>query len=235
MELIKTYSGGVQQSGDVMTFLLQYYNTGTKTAIGPITVIDYLPSVFDYVEGSSQAFSGDGGVLSFVDNAEPTVVQTTTGTIITWNVDADVVYHASGWIQFDAMLNTKLTGGTTVINSGRIVAFDPEPNTQNNTNSVTIRVIDSPDVWIQKEILVPGSGAYGNPVSFALNFGNNGVAGSGDATGVYITDMLPTGFDFNNANDCVTQIATVHTSPGIPSRTTYDPYPGAPSCTFISA
>lgn len=70
----KSYSGALIRSGDMITFNLHYYNTGTETATGPITIIDYLPSSLRYIR-----------TISITDNSGVNLLPQTTGPTVTAN------------------------------------------------------------------------------------------------------------------------------------------------------
>jgi len=230
--LEKSYSGNVAMPWDTMSFMLDYYNTWTKTATGPITVIDYLPSFFDFITWST-ILTVNGTNWTLI-SGYPTVINTATWKQVRWEINTDIIQGWSGRIEFDVKLNTKLTWWTIIINTWQIEVFDPEPNTINNQSVVSFQNLYVPDVWINKTILSWWRWIYWSEFSFALNFGNNWILGSGDATGVYIADILPfSWFNFNNPTQCSIELANIQNIVWNDTLTIHTTYPWNWSCSYL--
>ncbi|MDP2235546.1 MAG: LruC domain-containing protein [Bacteroidales bacterium] len=70
-----------------------------------------------------------------------------------------------------------------------------DPNTANNQASLTLQPIQNCDLKIQKTVS-NATPIYGSHVSFNINVWNQSIS---NATGVIVTDVLPTGYTFVNA------------------------------------
>jgi uncharacterized repeat protein (TIGR01451 family) len=89
--LTKTSSVATAQSGNTVTFTIQYQNTGTANA-SSVAITDVIPTGSTLVAGSITG----GGVLSG---------STSTGYTITWTIGTIAAGAASGSVSFQVTVN----------------------------------------------------------------------------------------------------------------------------------
>jgi len=140
--------------------------------------------------------------LTQVTDVLPTAVAfvsygATTGTYsdITgiWDV-GDLAVGAAGTLTITGTVNSGY-GGLTITNDAEITRMNrPDTNETDNTASATF-TIKQTDLAVLKSVL-PTSASEGDPVDFTIQLTNNGP---NDATGIELTDLLPSGLSYDSA------------------------------------
>ncbi|MGD2050651.1 MAG: DUF11 domain-containing protein, partial [Chloroflexota bacterium] len=157
--------------GDTILFTIEVKNNGPSNATG-VTVSDTLPNGYNYVsDDSGDAYDAGTGV---------------------WNVDG-ISDTLSAELQITATVNP--SGNYT--NVAQITGLDQtDPDTSNNQDSIFTNPIPAADLAMAKNV-DDSTPFVGDQVIFTLRVDNNGPS---DATGVEVTDQLPTGYTYVSDN-----------------------------------
>ncbi|MEN6292897.1 MAG: hypothetical protein ABFD07_12890 [Methanobacterium sp.] len=172
-----------------VTFTLTAHNSGPNDATG-VTVTDKLPNGLKFLSASGNGtYNATSGVW--------TVGNLANGATAAINIIAQAITS-----------NTKLTN-TAVINPNT-AANENDLNTTNNQANVTVTVNPASDLSIAKTVS-NANPKYLQNVTFTLTAHNNGPD---NATGVTVTDKLPTGLKFVSASgsgtyDAATSVWTI--------------------------
>ncbi|RAJ80341.1 putative repeat protein (TIGR01451 family)/gliding motility-associated-like protein [Chitinophaga dinghuensis] len=179
----KTISQQVPGTGDVVTFTIVVKNNGASNATN-VVANDKLQSGFTF-----QQATADKGTY---DN--------TTGI---WNIGA-MNANESATLTITVKVNT--TG--IYSNTATVTATEKDPVTTNNTSNVTIVPDPITDLYVTKAIsnMAP---PHTSDVTFTIVAGNNGPS---DATGVTVTDILPSGYTLKSATP---KVGTYNSTTGI--------------------
>lgn len=167
-----------RQSGDAVTFILNYGNYGLGTVTGNVIVIDQLPVGVTYLTAS--------------------MVPAVSWQFLTWSGFFNNVWT---WGLTGQIILTGIINGsglfTGQINTGSISIVSWEIFISNNTATALIPFFGIPDLWINKQFtgLIPQF--TGDLVTFILRYGNSGNALT---TGVAIIDQLPLGISYLTAS-----------------------------------
>lgn len=167
-----------RQSGDTVTFILNYGNFGLGTVTGNVIVTDELPVGVTYLTAS----------MAPVVNWQFLTWSGFFNTVWTWGLTGQIIL--TGIINGSGLF-------TGQINTGSISIVSWETFISNNTGTASIPFFGIPDVWINKQFtgLIPQF--TGDLITFILNYGNSGNTLT---TGVVITDQLPLGIDYLTAS-----------------------------------
>ncbi|TDE54939.1 gliding motility-associated C-terminal domain-containing protein [Flavobacterium sp. GT3P67] len=169
LTVTKTVSNATPNVGSNVTFTIMASNNGPSDATG-VSVADVLPSGYTFVSASPSA-----GTTWSAPNW--TIGTLANGTSATLNIVATV--NATG-----------VYANTATISGGQT---DPDPG--NNSSTVTPTPTPQTDLTVIKTInnLTPN---VGSNVSFTITATNNGPSA---ATGVSVSDALPSGYTFVSA------------------------------------
>lgn len=170
MAVVKTASAAQVSAGDAIDFTLAVSNLGVSDAVNAV-LVDTVPEGFTVVGVDGPP----GATCSF------------TGTSIMCDWDsfpvggpANVVLHA--------VVDADAPAGT-VTNTASVASPADDANTENNSNSVDVEVVQSADLSIVKS--APTTGQPGSPFTYTLTVANGGPS---VARGASLTDTLPAGF-----------------------------------------
>ncbi|MGV6830615.1 MAG: T9SS type B sorting domain-containing protein, partial [bacterium] len=167
--------------GDEITFILTITNDGPEDATG-VEVTDLLPSGFDFILFSSTAGTYDE----------------TTGI---WTI-GNIANGASETLLIDVLVNE--TGdyiniaevtASDILDSDSTPDNDDGDQSEDDEDNVEITPVEAiADLSLTKDV-VDGDTMplIGDEITFILTITNDGPE---DATGVQVTDLLPSGFDF---------------------------------------
>ncbi len=171
--------------GDPITYELAVTNNGPNDATD-VVVTDALPAGTSFNAGASDA---DCDVLAGV-------VTCTYGTV------AD-----GASVSKDLVLDTDAAAAPLVSNTAEVSAPVTDSNTANNSDTETTTVDPSADLAIDKTDA--GDVTVGGQITYTLAVTNNGPS---NATGIEVTDDLPTGTTFDGGSsdaDCGDVAGTV--------------------------
>jgi uncharacterized repeat protein (TIGR01451 family) len=171
LQIQKTADDSVPTPGGTVTFTLTATNQGFSAATGT-TVTDTLPAGLTYG-------SNDCGATF----ASPT---------LTWTIGV-LANLASATCHLTVTVDTNASG--TIVNSATVTANETDPDLADNVASATLTVPVDLKIIKTADNATP---APGGTVGFTLTAINQGPTG---ATGVVVTDTLPTSLIYGN-NDC---------------------------------
>jgi uncharacterized repeat protein (TIGR01451 family) len=162
-------------AGQTLTYTLTISNLSTLTTATGVTVTDRLPANTTFVSASN------GGTFNAV-----------TG-VVTWNLGS----LAPGGVTSVTVTVTVDSSppGSTVFNTASVSGQGPDLNPTNNTATDTDTVV-APDLTIAKTDGQTTVSA-GQMLTYNLTVSNIGTS---DATGVIVTDTLPTNTTFDSAS-----------------------------------
>ncbi|MCG6987532.1 MAG: DUF11 domain-containing protein, partial [Gemmatimonadetes bacterium] len=146
---------------------------GTSDASG-VTVVDTLPSSLAYVSSTGGTSSG------------------AVGQVVTWNVGTLAV-GASKSLGLAATVGSGVSG--TVSNRATVSSTSTDPNAANDTSTFTTTVGQTADLKVLKT--GPTTATAGTSISYTI--GVSYVGGTSDASGVMVTDTLPTGLTYTGS------------------------------------
>ena len=190
LELTKTVSTTSANAGDTVTFTISIFNNNTNggaNATG-VSVRDVLPNGYDLVLGT---VSNNG-------------VYNPGNFTINWS-DLTINNGATLNLTFDATVNES----GNYLNSAQIMVSnesDPDSTPNNNIGSEDDQdtaevLVQSADLSLSKTVS-PSSVSVGDTVTFYLEVSN---AGTDDAAGVVIQDVVPVGYTVVSINNGGTQ------------------------------
>ncbi len=158
--------------GNQVTYTLVVTNSGPSDATGVIAT-DTLPAGVTFVSGS-----GTGGATV-----------TNNSGIVTANI-GNLARNATSTITIIGSVGASVT--TALVNSVTTTRNETDSNAINNNAQVTTQVTPQYDLVITKAD-APDPATPGSTLAYTLTVTNNGPS---DATGVTVTDPLPTGLTF---------------------------------------
>jgi uncharacterized repeat protein (TIGR01451 family) len=175
LAIVKTATSSFT-SGSTSTFNLAVNNVGTGPTTGAITVTDVLSSEFVFVSAA-----GTNWTCSTVGQLGPTVTCTNPGPIASGSAAADITLTVS--------VRTGVTGN---ISNTATVQTANDNNASNNSSTVSVPLIASPDLSILK--IPVGTFAAGSNGTYRVSLNNVGaISTTGTIT---VTDTLNSVFTF---------------------------------------
>ena len=170
-------------AGDVLTYVIQYGNDGTQHASG-VVLTETIPA----------------GVTFHSAASTPGWNETTPGSGIFELSLGTVLANDSGSVTFAVTVDDPLAAGIDQLLNHVMIMDDgtngPDQIPDDNEDTDTDTVLAAPDLVITKDDGGVSTTA-GGTVIYTLSYSN---VGSQDATGVVITENLPTNTAFDNAN-----------------------------------
>ncbi|MBB6500684.1 Ig-like domain-containing protein [Pedobacter cryoconitis] len=160
-------------AGQQVQYTLNITNAGPSTALA-VDIEDAIPS--QILDPSWTATASGGAVISTASG---------TGNV---SLTADVPSGA-GMVQVvvTGTASPALTDGTAFSNTATITStVVPDPETANNTSTVTTNINNTPNFRVSKS--GPATANIGDPITYKIIVSN---AGTGDITNALITDNVP--------------------------------------------
>jgi uncharacterized repeat protein (TIGR01451 family) len=170
-------------AGTNATYTITITNNGPASAQG-VVLSDTLPAGSVFVS-MTQTGGTDGFTLT---QSGGTATETATGSITSGSSDTfSLVVSAP----------SSLGNGATFNDTATVSAGNPDPNTSNNSQTVTGSVVNNnPNADIAVSVSGPATANEGNSVTYNITVTNAGPAG---ATGVTLTDTLPSILNYQSA------------------------------------
>ncbi len=181
LSISKTDSADPVTVGDLLTYTITIENIGVADALNVV-----LTDTFD----SNTTFS----------SADPTA--TPSGNDVVWNVGTLVVGESDIYTLVVTVNETGIITGNTVSNNAKIIADNATLKTV--IESTTVYTIPEPILTISKS--ADSVVWAGDLLTYTITIEN---VGPGDATGVYITDTLPTNVTVSDDDGGTEGIGTV--------------------------
>lgn len=175
VSVVKAFFPSVPFIGDQISFTLTVKNNGTGTA-KQVVLTDLIPDGYTYI---SSASSG------------PAVYNPLTGTLSIGTLAAGE--------QVVLQIRAKVNPAGNYTNTALVTASSRDNNLTNNTSAVTPVPVLMSDLSVTKSVNLPAPLA-GSTVIFIITAKNSGPS---EATGVKITDLLPSGYTFISASPSV--------------------------------
>ncbi|MFB6456178.1 gliding motility-associated C-terminal domain-containing protein [Chitinophaga sp. Hz27] len=182
LSIVKTVNNSTTDAGTPVTFTLVAGNNGPSTATN-VVVSDLLPSGYTFVSANPAAVYDAASGKWTIGTLNTSASQTIT---ITATVNAEGIYT----------------------NTATISGQEFDPNTTNNTSSVTVTRIPVADLEVIKSV-DNNNPDVGTNVTFTIQALNHGVS---KATGVTVTDILQSGYAFVSATPAA---GTYNTATGV--------------------
>ncbi len=170
LAVVKTVNNAMPSVGSNVTFTLTVTNNGPSSASG-VSLTDQLPSGYQYVSDNR------GGAY-------------VSGTGV-WTI-GNLAKDASVSLEVTATVNA--SGNYT--NTATVVGDQPDPVAGNNSSSVTTVPVPQADLAITKSVDNTNP-TVGSNVTFTLTVTNYGLS---NATGVSVSDLLPSGYTYFSDN-----------------------------------
>ncbi len=172
-------------AGESVSYTLEATNNGPSDALN-VVVSDTVPTGTTFNASLSSAGCTILGVT----------VTCPVGTL------ADGA-SASFTLVFD--IDSSVPHNTSLVNEAVVTTTTDDPDEDDNEASVINTVIRQADLSVIKDDNTTTVDA-GGQITYTLSYQNNGPS---DATGVTITDTIPTGATFSSSSDCTASGATV--------------------------
>ncbi|MCW8870096.1 MAG: DUF11 domain-containing protein [Proteobacteria bacterium] len=188
LQVSKDDGGVTVQPGDVISYTINYANVGDQDATG-VVINETVPANSTFVPGSSS-----GSWVCLPDN--------NAGSSCTVSL-AILAAGDNGTLTFAVQVDNPLAAGVTAINNAVSINDDgsngPDPTPGDNSDTDDTPVNATPDMTLVKDDGV----ALANPgdtLVYALAYEN---VGDQNATGVVITESVPTHTTFDAGNSTV--------------------------------
>lgn len=172
LSIVKTVNNSTPQVGSNVVFTLTARNFGASNATG-VRVQDLLPSGYTYVSSTPPLGTSYNNI-----NGLWTIGNLTNGSTSVMTITATV----------------RNTGNYN--NIANIFGNQSDNNTLNNISSSKPNVVRAADLGVTKIVNNPNP-IVGENVIFTMTATNNGQS---NATGVIVTDLLPSGYQFISSN-----------------------------------
>lgn len=178
-------------AGSTAWFRLQVTNYGPSDAAGPVVVTDLLP--LGVTVPSTLTSVGPWTVTTATVGAQQEVTFTVTAGQAA-NTTDEPTRGIAPVIEFEVALAPDLVTGTTLTNEADVTSLTPDPNPDNNDDDAGVVVERSADLAVVKSHPSDSDGrvTIDEPLDFTIEVRNNGPS---EATGVQITDTVPSGLE----------------------------------------
>jgi uncharacterized repeat protein (TIGR01451 family)/gliding motility-associated-like protein len=180
LETLKTVSNAIPNEGDTITYTIQVTNNGPSNATN-VSLVDKLPVGVTYVSHTSGA-----GTYNFGSGL--------------WNI-GNVSNGSTVMLNIIATVDDGTLGQTITNITSAVIADQSDSDITNNIGSVSIVPTAYIDLSLTKnvvdEVVNP---EVGDIITFEIRVENEGPT---EATGVQVTDVIPSGYDFVNYSSSI--------------------------------
>ena len=176
LELVKTVSNTTPIVGTDITFSIEISNSGIFDATG-VNVEDYLPSGFINPTNISNNGDINGSSIEWINLTIP------AGSSLTLTFDATVAFDG---IYFNVAEITEANQRDVDSEPGN----DDGDQSEDDEDNVLVEPLSETDIELTK-VVNDATPNVGDVVTFTITVTNQGLV---DATGVEVTDYVPTGF-----------------------------------------
>ena len=177
---LKTVSNAFPNEGDTITYTIQVTNNGPSNATN-VSLVDKLPVGVTYVSHTSGA-----GTYNFGSGL--------------WNI-GNVSNGSTVMLNIVATVDDGTLGQTITNSTSALIADQSDSDNTNNIGSVSIVPTAYIDLSLTKtvvdDVVAP---EVGDTITFEIRVNNEGPT---EATGVQVTDLIPTGYDFVNYSSSI--------------------------------
>ncbi len=177
---VKTVSNATPNEGDTITYTLAVTNNGPSDATN-VSLIDNLPVGVTFVSHLTAA-----GTFNYGSGL--------------WTI-GDLANGATAMLTITATVDDGTLGQTITNTTSAVTADQSDSDTTNNVGSVSIvptAYIDlSLTKWVVDDVVDP---EVGDMITFEIRVDNEGPT---EATGVQVTDLIPSGYDFVNYSSSI--------------------------------
>ncbi|MBO9534382.1 MAG: DUF11 domain-containing protein [Solirubrobacteraceae bacterium] len=171
LQVTKTADKPTANVGETITWTVTATNNGPNGATG-VTINDTVPS----------------GVTLNPVGAQPGLTCTTAGSLVSCAVTGTLAASTSRVLTLSGVVQTS-AAETPLQNTATVAGSQTDPNTANNSSSVTTNVNRATDLSIAK-VVDNASANVGDLLTWTVTATNNGPS---SATGVQVVDDLPAG------------------------------------------
>ena len=173
--MLKTVDDATPDENQTLTYSVKATNSGLGTATN-ITIKDTIPADLTFVTVTTLP----SGTWNF----------DATAKILTWNVPA-IAAAGNYTLQFTAKVNSN-TSSRTIINSAVMTSHDQVDINPVNDKSSVSAVVNTIDIALTKTV-DDATPDEGQTLTYSVKITNSGL---GTATGLVITDTIPSGLTF---------------------------------------
>ncbi|WP_372792684.1 gliding motility-associated C-terminal domain-containing protein, partial [Lutibacter sp.] len=180
LETLKTVSDASPNEGNIITYTITVTNNGLSDATS-VSLVDNLPVGVTYVSHSTSdgVFNNGSGV---------------------WSIGS-LAYGDTATLTIDASVDAGTVGVTITNTTSAVIADQSDPNISNNIGSVSIVPVAFIDLSLTKTIVNNITAPLvGDQITFEIRVNNEGPT---DASGVQVTDLIPSGYEFVNYSSTI--------------------------------
>jgi uncharacterized repeat protein (TIGR01451 family) len=160
---------------DTFTYTLTYNNSGSGAATG-VTITDTIPVDVTFVSSTP-------------------MYSTVSGTTYTWNI-GNLSAYSGGTITITVTVNVGVGDGTLLHNTATFDYADANGNSYDQLTDYADVTVTAPVLSFSKTVS-QSTANPGDTLVYTLTYNNSG---SGDATGVIVTDTIPDDVTFVNSS-----------------------------------
>ncbi|WP_456378303.1 DUF7507 domain-containing protein, partial [Lutibacter sp.] len=177
---VKTVSNSIPNEGEIITYTIAVTNNGPDTATN-VSLIDNLPVGVTFV-----SYSTAEGTYNYGSGL--------------WTI-GNIANGATATLNITATVDDGTLGQTITNTTNAVIADQSDPNPDNNIGSVSIVPTAYIDLSLSKTVVDDVvNPEVGDMITFEIRIDNEGPT---EATGIEVTDIIPSGYDFVNYSSSI--------------------------------